>query len=237
MTIKLYDLAGAEDDRRFSPYCWRIKMALAHKGLEFETIPWRFTEKDAIAFSGQGTVPVLVDGSRTVYDSWDIALYLDEAYSERSLLMDSDQARGAIFVFKQWCERSVHPAISPIIILDLFAHLHDKDKAYFRESREKRFGTTLEAYGADRTGALAKLYKALAPVRTLLLKQPFIGGNMPSFADFILLGAFQWARTISPISLIEQDDPVYIWRERLLDLYGGIARSALGYPVSAPSKD
>src|SRR5881394_4497405 len=41
MAIKLYDLAGAEDDRRFSPYCWRVKMALKHKGLDFETIPWR----------------------------------------------------------------------------------------------------------------------------------------------------------------------------------------------------
>ena len=56
MAIKLYDLAGAETDRRFSPYCWRARMALAHKGLEVETIPWRFTEKDAIAFSGQGRV-------------------------------------------------------------------------------------------------------------------------------------------------------------------------------------
>ena len=64
MAIKLYDLAGAEPDRRFSPYCWRTRMALAHKGLEVETIPWRFTEKDAIAFSGQGRVPVLIDGAR-----------------------------------------------------------------------------------------------------------------------------------------------------------------------------
>ena len=84
MTIKLYELAAAEDDRRFSPYCWRIRMALAHKGLAVETIPWRFTEKEAIAFSGSGTVPVLVDGRRTakddarvVADSWAIAQYLD----------------------------------------------------------------------------------------------------------------------------------------------------------------
>jgi hypothetical protein len=31
--MKLYDLAGAEDDLRFSPNCWRIKMALEHKSL------------------------------------------------------------------------------------------------------------------------------------------------------------------------------------------------------------
>ena len=73
MAIKLWDLAGAEDDRRFSPYCWRAKMSLAHKGLAFETVPWRFSEKDAIAFSGQGLVPVIVDGEQEVHDSWTIA--------------------------------------------------------------------------------------------------------------------------------------------------------------------
>jgi glutathione S-transferase len=231
MTIKLYDLAGAEDERRFSPNCWRIKMALAHKGLAFEAVPWRFTEKDAIAFSGQGLVPVLVDGSITVYDSWRIALYLDEAYPERPLLMDSEQARGAIFVFKLWCERNIHPAVFQVIVLDLFAHLHDKDKAYFRESREQRLGTTLEAYASDRPGALEKLHKALEPVRPVLTEYWFIGGRSPSFADYILFGAFQWARVMSPARLLEPDDPVYLWRERMLDINGGIARSVLGFPV------
>ena len=69
MAIKLYDLAGAEADRRFSPYCWRTKMALAHKGLDFETIPWHFTDKSAIAFSGSERVPVIVDDETSVADS------------------------------------------------------------------------------------------------------------------------------------------------------------------------
>lgn len=67
--MKLYDLAGASDELRFSPNCWRIKMALAHKGLSVEAVPWRFVEKEAIAFSGQKTVPVLVDADTVVSDS------------------------------------------------------------------------------------------------------------------------------------------------------------------------
>lgn len=51
MAIKMYELAGATDDRCYSPYCWRIRMALAHKNVAVETIPWRFTEKERIAFS------------------------------------------------------------------------------------------------------------------------------------------------------------------------------------------
>ena len=49
--IKLYDLAGADPDLRFSPYCWRVKMAIAHKGLPCETIPWRFSDKPRISIT------------------------------------------------------------------------------------------------------------------------------------------------------------------------------------------
>ena len=52
MAITLYELVG-RDDLRFSPYCWRTRFALAHKGLEFETVPVRFADKQPIAFSGE----------------------------------------------------------------------------------------------------------------------------------------------------------------------------------------
>src|SRR4029079_10376464 len=80
MAIVMHDLAGADPARRFSPYCWRAKLALAHKGLTVETIPWRFTETDALAFSGQARVPVIRDGHRVVFDSWSIAEYLEDTY-------------------------------------------------------------------------------------------------------------------------------------------------------------
>ena len=93
MTTRLYDLAGAEPSRRFSPYCWRTKLALAHKGLTVETIPWRFTDADAIAMSGQGRVPVLLDGDKVVSDSWMIAEYLEAAYPDRPSLFGGAEAR------------------------------------------------------------------------------------------------------------------------------------------------
>jgi glutathione S-transferase len=233
MTITLYDLAGAEDERRFSPYCWRVKMALLRKGLAFDTVAWRFTEKDAIAFSGQEFVPVLIDGGRTVSDSWNIAVYLDEKYPDRPALMDSEQARGAIRAFKFWCERTVHASLMRVIVLDIYARIHEKDAAYFRQSREKRLGKTLEEVGAESPQALVAFRKALDPIRPVLADQVYLGGREPSFADFILFGAFQWSRVVSPTRLLEPDDPVYAWRERLLDAHDGYARKALGYPVWA----
>jgi len=74
VSIKMYDLAAAEPERRFSPFCWRTKMALAHKGLEFETIPWRYADKPAIAFANWDRVPVIVDKNLPVADSCDCKL-------------------------------------------------------------------------------------------------------------------------------------------------------------------
>ena len=66
MTVVMYDLAGDDPALRFSPFCWRTRMALAHKGLAVTTIPWRLTDTAALTFSGQGRVPVIRDGDVVV---------------------------------------------------------------------------------------------------------------------------------------------------------------------------
>lgn len=231
MAIKLYDLAGAEDDRRFSPYCWRIKMALMHKGLPFETVPWRFTEKDAIAFASSSTVPVLVDGGHTVSDSWKIAAYLEQAYPSRPALFGGSDSQALTYFFSHWAVRTLHPLVMRAIVLDLYGQLHEKDRAYFRQSREKRFGRTLEQHGADPASAVAELRVALEPVRPVVAENDFVDGKGPGFADYILFGVFQWARSVSPVQLLEPGDPLYAWRGRMLELWGGYAGKAKGYPV------
>ena len=229
--MQLYDLAGAEPQRRFSPYCWRAKLALMHKGLPFETIPWRFTDKDVIAFSGQGRVPVLIDGDRIVFDSWTIATYLEEAYPDRPSLFGAAAAVPVTRFVNSWADGVLNAAILRLIVTDILAHLDDKDKGYFRESREKRFGMTLEAFNADRETNVLVLRKALEPLRSILAAQAYIGGERPAYADYIVFGSFQWARCTSPFQLLLTDDPVWAWRERLLSAFDGYAREAFGYPV------
>ena len=229
--ITLYDLAAAEEDRRFSPYCWRAKMALKHKGLEFETVPWRFTDKEAIAFAKSATVPVIKDGGTAIADSWNIAVYLDEAYPQRPGLFASVESRALAEFFGQWVLRGPQLAVFKVLVLDIYARLHEKDQPYFRQTREKRFGMTLEQFAAEPRQKLADFRGALEPVRPGLVQNKFVSGHGPGYADYILFGAFQWARSISPIRLLEPDDPVYAWRERMLDLFDGFARQAKGYPV------
>ena len=66
MARELYELVGSDPQRRFSPYCWRARMALAHKGLDATPVPWRFTETERLAFANHDKVPVLVDGETAV---------------------------------------------------------------------------------------------------------------------------------------------------------------------------
>ena len=230
MTLKLFDLAGADSERRFSPYCWRIRLALAHKGLEVETIPWRFTEKAALASSGQARVPVLVDGDSWVADSWMIANYLEDRFPDRPSLFGGAQGR-ALSRLHSVLGDTIVGGVAPFVVLDVLNHLDARDKAHFRDSREQRFGVTLEALVADREARLPAFRKNLVALRATLKTQPFFAGESPMYADYAVFGAFQWVRCISPFRLLEADDPVAQWRDRLLDAFGGLARSAPGYDI------
>ena len=231
MGLELYDLAGAEPERRFSPYCWRIKLALMHKGLPFDTIPWRFTDKEAIAFSGQGRVPVLVDGEHVVFDSWTIATHLEDAYADRPSLFRGDGGRAVTQFVNAWADGVLVGGILRLIVTDILAHLDEKDRAYFRETREKRFGVALETVTSDREMNVLAFRKTLEPIRTILAAQPYFGGETPAYADYAVFSCFQWARCTSSFPLLLKDDPVWAWRDRLLSAFDGFARNALGYQV------
>lgn len=225
MSITMYDLAGADPDLRFSPYCWRIRFALAHKGMPVETIPWRFTEGDRIAFSGQGKVPVIQDAGTTVFDSWAIAEYLEEQAPMPSLFGGSVGRAHAAFI-NAWADSVMLGGIAPLIIRDLLDAVDPKDRAYFRSSREARFGRTLEQVQENREDRVAAFRASLLPVRLVLRRQAWLGGAGPSYADHIVAGTLMWPHCVSRFQLLEDNDPIAAWFGRMVDLYGGLGTSA-----------
>lgn len=228
MTMKLFDLAGSDPNRRFSPYCWPIRMALAHKGLAVQTIPWRFIDKEAIAPSGQSKVPVLVHDNKWLFESWDIALYLEQTFPERASLFGGPQG---LALSKFYCNLAsvIASHVSRLILVDIYDHLTETDKLYFRTSREQRFGMTLEQVVADRDQKLGAFRDSLLPLRMTLKTQDFFGGDQPLYADYALFGVFQWARCTSSFQLLAEDDPIARWRSRMLNAFDGLALSSPGY--------
>jgi len=231
MTLKLYELVGADDGRPFSPYCWRTRMALAHKGLTANCIPWRFTEKAAIAPHGSENVPVLLHGDKPVVESWVIANHLEDAFPDRPSLFGGEGGRATMRMLNWWGDIIVIGGIFPLIVADIPAHLDETDAAYFRASREARLGKPLEEVASIRDKGVTGFRKSLAPLRLTLKTQQYLGGDAPNYADYIMFGGFQWARVVSPFKLLETDDPIYAWRERLLDAFNGLARNSPGFAV------
>lgn len=235
MSITLYELAGADENHRFSPFCWRVRMALAHKGLDFTTVPWRFLEKDKIAHSGQGAVPVLEIDGTVRSDSWTIAEYLESAYPEAPALFTSKTHGEALFI-KFWSEQSLAPAIMRLVMKTLIPCLHPDDQDYWRTTRTQRMAGAL-GVEADVDQiilppdiALKTIAKTLNPIRTMTQSQDFIGGETPLFSDYIVFGALQWGQLTTPHTIIDDADPLRPWFERMLDLYGGMGRS-MSYPA------
>jgi glutathione S-transferase len=217
---RLYDLAGADEQVRFSPYCWRVKLAMAHKNMPFETVAWHFTDKEAIAFSGQTKVPVLVDGETVLHDSEAIAEYLENAYANEPALFGDATQRALTRFIKHWTEDTLHPAIGRLVVPDIFALIRAQDQAYFRETREKMFGTTIEELAAKRESFEPVFRTVLNPLRRTLTMQPFVSGAGPAYADHIVFGALQWGCRTSAKPLLEGEDVIADWMARLLETYG-----------------
>ncbi|ESR27217.1 glutathione S-transferase family protein [Lutibaculum baratangense] len=220
----LHDLAGA-GDCRFSPHCWRAKMALMHKGLEFETSPVPFTGILKILDGSHKTVPVLEDDNMVVSDSFQIALHLEEAYPDRPTLFGGPGGVAAARFVEQWANTMVNAAIVKLIAADIHGRLTPEDQAYFRESRERRFGASLEALAQGREAKVENIRTALTPARRTLEMQPFLGGEGPLFTDYILFGTLQWVRVTSDLEIVETGDTIARWFEACLDLYDGLGRS------------
>lgn len=225
MAITLYDLCGRDERLRFSPYCWRVRMALAHKGLEFTTIAWRFLDKEALAFADYDKVPVLCDGDQVVTDSFEIMRYLDKAYPEAPVLGEGLSYQ-RVLLFKNFIDRSVNPGLFRIIAMDLLAAIHPDDRGYFRETREARFGCTLEEFHQPEQGK-QQLKQALAPVRDLLRESAFLDGEAPSGSDYLLFGSMMWAHVVSIQAVVEPGDPVDEWFKRMLSVHNGAAGNAI----------
>ena len=229
-------LTAAEDKTRLyelvlgngcsaSPYVWRIRYALAHKGLSCETVPLGFTEISR-SFNGRfKTVPVLEHGDSMLAESWDIAEHLDRAFPGRPALFAGPAEHAMVRLTDAWFSAEIMRKMFFVYVLDIHNAARPEDRAYFRSTREERLkGKTLEETTADRTTRLPALRDALAPLRAHLSRFPYLGGAAPNYADYIALSTFLWVASVGTLPMLAHDDTLRSWIDRGFDLYGGLGR-------------
>lgn len=228
--IILHELAF-QNDVRPSPFCWRVRLALEHKGLDYGTSPVCFTAIPMAASGGHKIVPILEHQTGTLADSWAIANYLEEAYPDRPSLFGDGGTQGAGWTYAlglhSWIATAVHAPAVKVILLDAYDRIQPQDRGYYLESREKRFGMSIEDFCAgDAHEKVAAVLKALEPVRAVAKERPFLSGAAPLYADYVVAGFFFWWRAISPTRLLTPDDPLTPWFERILGRFDRCARES-----------
>lgn len=231
MPIVMYERVGFEE-RRPSPFSWRIRYALTHKGVDVDYLPTRFADVATIEkLSHQKFVPIVTDGTRVVHNSWNIARYLEEKYPDRPTLFGDESARATTRFVNIWSDTVLMPIVRRVISADFLEVLAPEDRAYFRTSREAAFGQTLEAAAAARPELLAQLETAWLPMERLLGEQEFVCGREPRYADYIFFSVLQWARLGSPQDIVKPATSIACWRSRMSVLFDGLADKFPSYPT------
>lgn len=229
------------DGRRISPFSWRIRYALAHKGLDPEVTPTRFADVDRIrGLSGQHFVPIIEHDGQVVHDSWSIACHLEDRFPDRPSLFGGAAGRGAARLVNVWSDITLGAAMRRQIYADFIWCIDPGDRAYFRRSREAALGMTLEEYSADRDKWLPAFIEACAPLERTLSEQRFLAGDAPAYVDYVVFSVFQWARIGSPRDMLADTAKLVAlrdWRARMVALFGRLGDRFPGYPVERSGPD
>jgi glutathione S-transferase len=90
----------------FSHNCVKVRVALGLKGLAYETQDIAPMDRaSVVAASGQGLVPVLLDGGRSIVDSTAILLYLEERHPDPPLIPSDPAARAECLILEDWADQ------------------------------------------------------------------------------------------------------------------------------------
>jgi glutathione S-transferase len=180
-------------------------------------VPIRFCDKGKLAFSGQDRVPVIKDGDTVVSDSWFIAEYFEHLQPEPRLFPGLGLKEACRF-FNLYVDRTVHTAVFPVVVADIYTNIDPVDREYFRKSREERLGMTLENTVAKRPEFRPRMRAVLADLNLAIAGQEYFFGNL-TYADLCLFGTFKWIMSVSQEPLLFTTE-FRAWWERMEHLLG-----------------
>lgn len=146
MSPTLYDAARC-------PYCARVRIVLAEKGVPYETVAIDLSDRPAWLYEKNplGKVPVLEEGAFCLPESAVIMEYLEERYPEPALL-PADPAERALARLAVW-------------------------------RFDTAFGDAYYALRRGEAGAAERFARSLAGLEAALQARPFLSGSAYGLAD------------------------------------------------------
>jgi glutathione S-transferase len=212
----------------FSHNCVKVRVAMDLKRVPYETKNIPPTDRaEVFAASGQGLVPVLMDGDRAIPDSTAILVHLEERFPDVPLLPKDPALRAECLLLEDWADQAFMARsrrISYGTVLSQPGRLgrmfFPNDAAPVRWIKEriarrvvtKRFGLSASRHVKDL--AEAKRLAAVAVER--LGGRSWLFGDQPTIADIA------WATMSAPLAVdrVLREDPavraLLAWGEALL---------------------
>jgi len=191
----------------FSHTCIKVRRALEMKGLAHEIQDISPVDRSAVfAASGQGLVPVLVDGGRTITDSTAILLYLEETYPQRPLLPEEPAQRAECLLLEDWSNAILTALTRRLAYWHTLSVPGTLERLFFPGSRglrrwiegrlgrravRKRFGLSADRNSRDEV----EVRRVAQLAMNRLGGRPYLVGEAPTLADIALaaLSAPLWA--------------------------------------------
>ena len=187
-----------------------------------------FTEKHKIAFAQSQTVPVIHDGPKRGEGQLGDRQPPRRGLSRQAAVQERDGACLCALRQRLGRHRRASGAVSHGRSAIFTDRVRPVDQPYFRNRAASGWARPTSPPSRPRRARRASLPSARRSSRRAasLGEQKFLAGEQPAYPDYALAGAFLWARIASPLELLEPDDPVHAWRERMLDLFDGMGRKA-----------
>jgi len=115
-----------------SPFSAKVRMALAEKKLDYETLTVPWSRKtlwgpkplEFLAVSPRGQVPVLIDGDVTIFDSTVICEYLEDRYPKPPLMPATPAGRATCRQLEDEADFAMVQEVTPLV-QELFTKTDD----------------------------------------------------------------------------------------------------------------
>ncbi|OAY26237.1 glutathione S-transferase U19 [Manihot esculenta] len=194
-----------------SPYAARVKIALAEKGIEYESKEEDLSNKSSLLLEMNPVykkVPVLIHKGKPISESLIIVQYIDEVWSHKSPLLPSDPYERAHARFwADFVDQKFQAAIYRII----WATKSSEEK----EAGEKEF------------------IECCKMLESELGMKPYFGGETFGFVDIALIPTYSYYHAherMGSLSLVEEFPKLTAWVKRCLE------RESVSKSVSDPHK-
>jgi len=120
MAIDLYWGSG-------SAYCWRVMLALEHKGLAYNSHLLKLDHQEhkapqMLAMNPRGRVPILKDGDYVVFESVAVLYYLDLKYPKPPIFGRNPEEAGVIMRVIDEFQAYIEPSVMTIVEAVLNRH-------------------------------------------------------------------------------------------------------------------